>query len=70
MENNMKRRINAAEFAVRLGCCKATIKRRNKQRAPHFPQSVLIMGKHTWTEDEADQYEQYLIEQSRKGISL
>jgi predicted DNA-binding transcriptional regulator AlpA len=65
--NNMKRRINVREFADRLACHPATVKRMIRRKPPQFPAPVLINGKYTWTETEADQYEQYLIEQSRKG---
>jgi predicted DNA-binding transcriptional regulator AlpA len=63
-----KRRINVREFADRLACHPATLKRRIKQHTPGFPMPVLIMGKWTWSEDEADQYVKYLIEQSRKDM--
>ena len=62
---NMKRRINVREFADRLGCHPATVKRRIKKPPVNFPIPTLIWGKWTWAEDEADGYVEYLIEQSR-----
>jgi hypothetical protein len=66
MSNNMKgRRIDAREFAEKLGCHPVSVKRRIRNPPPRFPRPTLIMGKWTWAEDEADKYVEYLIEQSR-----
>ena len=64
--NNMNRmRINVREFADRLACHPASVKRRIKKPPPGFPMPALIMGKWTWSEDEADAYAEYLIEQGQ-----
>ena len=62
-----RHRINAREFADKLGCHVDTVKRRVKSRQPGFPLPVLLMGKYVWWEDEADSYIEHLTATQREG---
>jgi predicted DNA-binding transcriptional regulator AlpA len=60
-----RRRINVQELADKLCCHPTTVKRKIKNPPPGFPMPVMLMGKYTWDEGEADAYVEALITQSR-----
>ena len=67
MNNNTsrRRRINVHALAEKLCCHPATVKRKIKNPPPGFPTPVMLLGKYTFDEAEADAYVDSLIAESR-----
>lgn len=59
MNNNntsRRRRINVHALAEKLCCHPTTVKRKIKNPPPGFPTPVMLLGKYTFDEAEADAY--------------